>query len=210
MRKLGLLGVLGAILGLALLLESFVTRLPRAWGEETSRRAVVVLGRAGPLRIPVRPPEPDRDTPESGLPVDAPPAATPQSTPERRPAQADPVAAEQRDSRFHVVRGGESLSEIAEQHLGSHELWRELARWNSIEHPDRLLAGTRLRLDPPGGEQVQLGGTRSYRVQPGDTLGGIAARLLGEESRWREIGELNGVSNPSSLQAGTVLRIPEQ
>ncbi len=60
--------------------------------------------------------------------------------------------------------------------------------------------------------------TAEYVVQPGDTLAGIAARLLGDESRWREVFEANrGVarlddrrvlSNPNIIWPGLRLQLP--
>ena len=52
----------------------------------------------------------------------------------------------------------------------------------------------------PAGGRVTVG--------KGDTLWAIAARTLGDGSRWQEIARANGVRNPRSLQPGTVLTIP--
>ncbi len=49
---------------------------------------------------------------------------------------------------------------------------------------------------------------QSYQVRAGDTLGAIAARLLGDLQRWREIAEANGITNPRALKVGQTLRIP--
>jgi hypothetical protein len=52
------------------------------------------------------------------------------------------------------------------------------------------------------------GGT--YTVKPGDSLSGIAGRVLGNSNRWREIFELNRdkLSNPNVIRAGQVLKMP--
>lgn len=51
---------------------------------------------------------------------------------------------------------------------------------------------------------------RTYTVKRGDTLGSIAARELGSESRWPEIHRLNRdeVRNPNRIEPGQVLRLP--
>lgn len=51
---------------------------------------------------------------------------------------------------------------------------------------------------------------KTYTVQKGDTLWGIAKRYLGDGSRWSEIYELNRdkVSNPNLIYAGQVLALP--
>jgi LysM repeat protein len=48
-----------------------------------------------------------------------------------------------------------------------------------------------------------------YRIQPGDTLSEIAARQLGDWSRWREIARLNHV-DPNMLIPGETIRLPSR
>ncbi|MBZ0120150.1 MAG: LysM peptidoglycan-binding domain-containing protein [Sandaracinaceae bacterium] len=50
--------------------------------------------------------------------------------------------------------------------------------------------------------------TRQHVVQQGDTLPGIAARVLGSASRWRVLAEHNGLVDPRALEPGQVLEIP--
>ncbi|WP_369070014.1 LysM peptidoglycan-binding domain-containing protein [Kineococcus terrestris] len=52
------------------------------------------------------------------------------------------------------------------------------------------------------------GPARTYTVVAGDTLSGIAARLLGAASRWPDIANLNGVRDPRSIRPGQVLKLP--
>lgn len=49
-----------------------------------------------------------------------------------------------------------------------------------------------------------------YTVQPGDTLGDIAGRELGDRSRWGEIYDLNRgqLSDPNAIRTGQSLRMP--
>lgn len=49
---------------------------------------------------------------------------------------------------------------------------------------------------------------QTYQVRQGDTLWGIAQRLLGDGNRWREIAAANGVNDPRRLQVGAQLQIP--
>jgi hypothetical protein len=49
-----------------------------------------------------------------------------------------------------------------------------------------------------------------YRVEPGDTLIGIAQRYLIDGARWREVQDLNGVKQTRRLQPGAFLRIPSE
>ncbi|MBI69984.1 MAG: hypothetical protein CMJ38_08355 [Phycisphaerae bacterium] len=47
-----------------------------------------------------------------------------------------------------------------------------------------------------------------YTVKEGETLGEIASREAGGFSKWQAIAEFNSISDPSSIRAGRVLRIP--
>ncbi len=49
--------------------------------------------------------------------------------------------------------------------------------------------------------------TTSYTVKKGDTLYGIAQKLLKDGNRWHEIAKDNKISNPRTLQIGKVLKI---
>ncbi|MGI5894271.1 MAG: LysM peptidoglycan-binding domain-containing protein [Candidatus Merdivicinus sp.] len=49
---------------------------------------------------------------------------------------------------------------------------------------------------------------QSYTVQEGDCLWLIAARFLGDGSRYREIADLNEISNANLIYPGQILRIP--
>lgn len=68
---------------------------------------------------------------------------------------------------------------------------------------------------PPAAAAVQRnaagggsGGGATYTVKRGDTLSGIAQKVLGNSSRWPEIASLNGIRDPRKLGVGQVLRLP--
>lgn len=48
----------------------------------------------------------------------------------------------------------------------------------------------------------------TYVVQPGDTLAGIAARFLGDASRYCDIAAWNGIGAPYLLRVGQELKVP--
>lgn len=48
----------------------------------------------------------------------------------------------------------------------------------------------------------------TYKVKKGDTLIGIANKMLHDSKRWGEIMTLNKVTNPRRLQIGTILKMP--
>lgn len=47
-----------------------------------------------------------------------------------------------------------------------------------------------------------------YTVESGDTLSSIAQKELGSSGRWKEIAELNNLSEPYRIKRGQVLKIP--
>lgn len=49
-----------------------------------------------------------------------------------------------------------------------------------------------------------------YIVQAGDTLGKIAAKTLGSASRYMEIANANGITDPNRISVGQVLKIPAE
>ncbi|MBB1517244.1 LysM peptidoglycan-binding domain-containing protein [Tessaracoccus sp. MC1679] len=57
----------------------------------------------------------------------------------------------------------------------------------------------------------EAAGSRTYLVQPGDGLWGVAEQELGEGGRWRELVALNpGLTESTRLEAGTRLVLPEE
>ena len=56
-----------------------------------------------------------------------------------------------------------------------------------------------------GGGVPEVGSKMSYIVQRGDTLGKIATKIYGDSSKWREIADFTGVSNPSLIYPGDVV-----
>lgn len=49
----------------------------------------------------------------------------------------------------------------------------------------------------------------TYTVQEGDTLWGIAKANYGDGSKYNEIAELNGISNPNLIYVGQVIKLAE-
>ncbi|MBI3038612.1 LysM peptidoglycan-binding domain-containing protein [bacterium] len=49
----------------------------------------------------------------------------------------------------------------------------------------------------------------TYTVVKGDTLAKISKAMLGTTKRWKEIASANGITNPSKLKVGMVLKIPQ-
>ncbi|RME55483.1 MAG: LysM peptidoglycan-binding domain-containing protein, partial [Caldilineae bacterium] len=122
---------------------------------------------------------------------------------------AAPVLAH--DEVVHVVRPGETLSQIAEQYGTTVEVLRAL---NQLGDVDFIWHGQRLIISQdPEPEQVAMRrplaaqATIFYAVQPGDTLLGIAnAYGIG----LAHLVELNNISPSRPLLVGQILRVPNR
>jgi LysM repeat protein len=49
---------------------------------------------------------------------------------------------------------------------------------------------------------------RTYTIRQGDTLGSVAAKLLGSASKASVLAKLNGIRDPNHVKVGYVLRLP--
>ena len=58
---------------------------------------------------------------------------------------------------------------------------------------------------PPPAPEPEV---RTYTVESGDTLWAISERFYGDGSRYQQIADASGISNPDLIQPGQVLTIP--
>lgn len=107
--------------------------------------AALVLLLVGCSTQRVAPPAPVEDRGMSGLPSAAPsvPAALP---PVAAPLPALPGAENAGKPGYYTVRPGDSLIRIG---LESGQNWRDIARWNQIDNPNKIEKGQVLRVIPP-------------------------------------------------------------
>lgn len=135
--------------------------------------------------------------------------------------------------RMVTVQSGDSLSELAAQHLGSAGDWKRIMAVNpELDKPEHITIGMKLRIpvDAPEpaestGERERVGtdtverdrpadppATRTYTVKAGDNLYRIAAKMLDDGERFNEIYQANrGVlDSPDDLKPGMELKLPER
>lgn len=103
-------------------------------------------------------------------------------------------------SGTHVVRSGETLSDIAVRNGTSVQA---LVEANGISDPDLIVAGQKLTI--PGAATSGGSAASTYVVQDGDTLGGIARRT---GTSVKALAQANDISNPNLIRTGTKLTIP--
>ncbi len=109
-------------------------------------------------------------------------------------AAPEPATSEQ----TYTVQPGDTLSGIASRYGTTYQA---LAALNGIADPNLIRAGQKLQLagvaHAAPSASVQSG--RTYTVQPGDTLSGIAARYA---TTYQHLAAVNGIENPSLIYPG--------
>ena len=96
----------------------------------------------------------------------------------------------------YIVQRGDTLSGIAAKYGTT---WQKLASYNGIANPNIINVGQKIAI--PGS------GVRTYTVKSGDSLWAIAAKQLGDGSRYNEIKTMNGLTS-NTIHAGDVLKLP--
>ncbi len=107
-----------------------------------------------------------------------------------------------RSGRYHVVKKGESVEQIAAQYSGVSAA--DIALTNGILN-GVIYTGTRLFLDGPGYTAEGAAGEKVYTVQGGDRLGDIAHANGVSVST---LVEFNSIINPNLIKSGQDLLIP--
>ncbi len=116
----------------------------------------------------------------------------------------------QEETTYTVV-AGDTLYGIALRFYGDGFDWSRIFEANRdlIKNPDLIYPGQQFRI--PRGARKTPSVATTHEVQEGETLAGLAERYLGSRERWPEIYAANAdrIRDPSKLEAGTELRIPE-
>ena len=113
-----------------------------------------------------------------------------------------------------VTDGGSSGAATGASHSPGQSVTASAAATGAAASQDAATAGPSGALDPtpgsgasagPSGPGASAAATQTYKVKAGDTLVGIAAKF---GTTPKAIATLNGISDPTSLHAGQILKIP--
>jgi Tfp pilus assembly protein FimV len=128
-------------------------------------------------------------------------------------------------ARTHKVAPGETFYTIAASVYGDGKYFGRIEDANPTINPNRLRVGTVINIPDAGAASAAvtasdqtpapdtLDASKSYRIQPSDTLMSIARKLYGNGQAWQKIYDANKDAigpNPARLKVGTVLRLPSQ
>ncbi|KPK74606.1 MAG: hypothetical protein AMJ79_13620 [Phycisphaerae bacterium SM23_30] len=123
----------------------------------------------------------------------------------------------------YIVQDGDNLWTIARDQLGDANRFKEIQEVNHLSDNEvlKLAIGRKLKLPSAIGNKGSLGtrgssnnhitpepGQRIYIVQDGDNLWTIAREQLGDAKRFKEIQELNNLSDNEILKIGRKLKLP--
>lgn len=101
--------------------------------------------------------------------------------------------------RTHTVVAGETLSALALRYYGDPELYRLIATASGIANPNVINVGQRLILPD----------FTSYPVAAGDTMSALALRFYGDAEMYPLIAAASGIANPSNIDVGQRLIVPD-
>jgi len=106
------------------------------------------------------------------------------------------------------VQNGDSVSSISQKFGISLD---QLAAANGLNDPNTLAIGQTLRIPGSGSGTGRTSGTaattKSYTIQPGDTLFGIAQNSgISVDS----LISMNQITNPNLVQPGNTIQIPSR
>lgn len=142
------------------------------------------------------------------------------------PEIAAPQAAPGADVIQHTVQPGETVGLVALRYYGTaHEFQRiidanagkVMASGRALDQTGVIEHGLVLDVPLPSIAIEDQDGVRSYIVERGDTLRGIAARILGDEERYQDLFDLNKgartadghvLTNPNLIWPKLRLRLP--
>jgi len=167
-------------------------------------------------------------------PVDADDGFDFAEAPMRYPGKRSSLGRTAKDGTLvHVVRSGETLSDIANKYFGSAGRWRDIQNLNPGLDPKKMRPGDEVVVagPAPAGERAQIAKSvpqttaaqpapaaakpapepeSTYVVRKGDTLGAIAQRFLGSAKRVNDLYVANRglLDSPHDLKIGLELRIP--
>lgn len=144
-----------------------------------------------PTPLPPEPPATEVPPPATETPEPPPVDPEDEPSPPPPPAETTTYVVQQNDTLFSIaMRYGTTVAAISEA--------------NGIVNPAAIYPGQRLVI-PSTADQPPSPGETTYIVRPGDNLFRIALRY---NMSYERLAAYNGITDPSAISVGQVIRIP--
>lgn len=184
---------------------------PAPAAKPAAPKAVAPEPAAAPLSEPAKPRAPMAVAAKPVGPQAAPSVAVPKRVPAPQAAPVETAEAPTTSGSYYKVRSGDTLSALAQRHLGSAKRWPEIfeANRDKLKNPHWIAVGQELTI-PGASKMAATSAPKTYVVKRGDSLSGIAGRELGSMSKWQQIYAANrsSIRNPHYIFPGQKLVIP--
>jgi LysM repeat protein len=149
----------------------------------------------------------------SGSPAAPTAASLSTSTPPAAPASQSPAAAatpvRSASDSTYVIQRGDTLAKIATRYGVT---VKQLTDLNGIKNPNMIVPGQTLKIPgttttvpAPTSAGASSGSQKTYTVQAGDNLAGIATKF---GVTVQALQQANNITNPDQIYSGQVLKIP--
>jgi nucleoid-associated protein YgaU len=132
----------------------------------------------------------------------------------------------------HTLQPGESISTLAEQYYGDYRKFHLIAEYNALEDATKVTVGQEIRIpviegtpivadraairtdtgeapETMPGEIITVKRYVNHTIQPGDSLSKLAQTYYGDYRKFDLIAKFNGFEDPTSVQFGQQIKIPE-
>jgi len=168
------------------------------------------------LKPGARPPKPGSTStgkPSAG-PVKPTPVVTEPPVTTKPPVKPKPQPKPSATTRKYIVKGGDTLGEIAQRQLGSARYAQQIKALNPKLDARRLQVGKPILLPVNVGSKTPApasnGSYRTYTISSGDSFERIARIELGSAKRVKELIRLNANVDPRRLIPGKKIKLPRK
>jgi LysM repeat protein len=124
-----------------------------------------------------------------------------------QPPAAAPTVVRPAGETTYVIQRGDTLAKIAARYGVT---VKQITDLNGIKNPNMIVVGQKLRIPgaattAPAATSAPAGAQKTYTVQAGDNLAGIAAKF---GVTIQALQQANNLSNPDQIYSGQILKIP--